>query len=163
MRNQDDFGYSKDRVTVISQRTKENVEIHKTLPFAGEKFKCGTMLGSTNNCLPGVAVLATPFAGLTLDQIIRAAAQQTPSLKGHRSSFLLILLGVAAPQPLSRAFEEGKMLMRKILVTFPTDPLNPKGIRAFFHTPNKLLTGERCGFAHCPSSLHPNSIGPLRQ
>ncbi|GFT93016.1 hypothetical protein TNCV_2500321 [Trichonephila clavipes] len=52
----------------------------------------------------------------------------------------------------------------KDLVTFPTDPLNPKGIRApLFHTPNKLLTGERCGFAHCPSSLHPNSIGPLRQ
>ncbi|GFT79556.1 hypothetical protein TNCV_1326161 [Trichonephila clavipes] len=125
MRNQDDFGYSKDRVTVISQRTKENVEIHKTL-------------GSTNNCLPGVAVLATPFAGLTLDQIIRAAAQQTPSLKGHRSSFLLILLGVAAPQPLSRAFEEGKNADAKDPRHLSNRPFKPERNPCLFHTPNKL-------------------------
>ncbi|GFY06774.1 transposable element Tcb1 transposase [Trichonephila clavipes] len=78
--------------------------------------------GSSNDSLPGVAIIATPFDGLTPDKITRVAAPQTPSFRGHCSSFLLIV-GVRLPSHLLLCLQKRrKKLIRKRTSSSPYEP-----------------------------------------
>ncbi|GFS90501.1 hypothetical protein TNCV_4097051 [Trichonephila clavipes] len=57
--------------------------------------------------LPVVAVSATPFA-VIVKNLFCPAVSSTPSFKGHRRFYFLVLEMRLPPQPLSSVFEEGK-------------------------------------------------------